>query len=179
MSRLSGGLAIYIHNKHSAHIRSDLNDMSPELESLFVELNCSPRNVIVGSLYRRPKSNFRIFLTKLREILSKVNAERKLIYITGDLNVDLLRLDSGSNELCSAFNESMLYNCVTKPTRVSNTSATLLDHIWTNNLSNLLESNIIYARTSDHFSVYCTFRQGSNQLNIKKTQILYSRSFWK
>jgi len=161
MSRPSGGLAIYIHNKHSAHIRSDLNDMSPELESLFVELNCSPRNVIVGSLYRRPKSN-------LRDILSKVNAERKLIYITGDLNVDLLRLDSGSNELCSAFNESMFYNCVTKPTRVSNTSATLLDHIWTNNLSNLLESNIIYARTSDHFPVYCTFRQGSNQPNIKK-----------
>ena len=44
---------------------------------------------------------------------------------------------------------------ITKPTRVSNNTATIIDHMWFNqaNRYNVLESNILYTDISDHFPV--------------------------
>lgn len=43
------------------------------------------------------------------------------------------------------------HNTITKPTRVTSTSATLIDHIWSNNIKENVFNGIIYDTTSDHF----------------------------
>ena len=45
------------------------------------------------------------------------------------------------------------FNSITKPTRVTSTSATLIDHIWTNNMRENIFNGILYDMTSDHFPV--------------------------
>ena len=50
----------------------------------------------------------------------------------------------------------MYYPTITRPTRVTNVSATLIDHIWTNDL-NYFTSGIIYTSVSDHLPVFSSF----------------------
>ena len=45
-----------------------------------------------------------------------------------------------------------LLHIILKPTRVGRTSATLIDHIWINDYSKLISSNIILTNISDHFA---------------------------
>ena len=64
------------------------------------------------------------------------------------------------------------FPCVTKPTRVQNNRASLIDHIWVN-FDNQKEyiSNIIFSGVSDHFPI--TFHLDSS-LSIKdKTRVTF------
>ena len=50
-------------------------------------------NVIVGGIYRHPKSNINHFNTALKEIISKINDDT-LAIVLGDVNINLLSEDN-------------------------------------------------------------------------------------
>ena len=54
------------------------------------------------------------------------------------------------------------YAAINKPTRITSHSATLIDHIWTNNFENYKSSGIIYTSISDPFPVVTTFSIDNN-----------------
>ena len=80
--------------------------------------------------------------------------------ICGDINIDLLKWESNIqtsdyiNELYSA--GAVL--AIDKPTRLTNTLATLIDHIYTNNLLNNVPVGILIYEVSDHLPVYIVFK---------------------
>lgn len=43
---------------------------------------------------------------------------------------------------------------ITKPPRVRSKSAPLIDHVWTNSISNNIEKVILHSKISDHFPVF-------------------------
>ena len=47
-----------------------------------------------------------------------------------------------------------LYPLISKPTRITSSSATLIDNIFTNNLEYNMVSGIFYADLSDHLPVF-------------------------
>ena len=55
----------------------------------------------------------------------------------GDFNLDLLNTDSHSvtNECINTSLSHMLYPLISKPTRITSYSTTLIDKIFTNNIS--------------------------------------------
>ena len=55
------------------------------------------------------------------------------------------------------FTANNLVCTIAHPTRVTATSATLIDHLWTNNGYHLLNNGIIYSDISDHFPIFSTF----------------------
>jgi hypothetical protein len=63
---------------------------------------------------------------------------------------------------------------VTNPTRISNNSATLIDHVLTNAISNSLDSVIITTKISDHFPII-HFRKNSKFKS--KPNFIESRDF--
>ena len=68
-----------------------------------------------------------------------------------------------SNSLLS-INESLnLYPLALRPTRVSATSATLIDNIFTNNYNKLNVSCIVCASISDHFAVFVAFTKDASE----------------
>jgi len=76
-------------------------------------------------------------------------------YIFGDINIDLLTYDNNI-AVCDYVN--MLYcsgvkPLITKPTRITETTATLIDHIYTNDV-NLKTAGILIFHISDHLPVY-------------------------
>ena len=71
-------------------------------------------------------------------IVNKLNSEKSLIYILGDFNINLLNTDKHVQS--SDFLETMylfsLFPFITKPTRVTKSTATLIDNIYSNHIHN-------------------------------------------
>ena len=177
-SRKSGGIALFIKNIYSDILeRSDLRRSSNFLESLFVEIKdnklCNINSsILVGSLYRRPNSNLNDFLDELEIIINLVNIENKKLYLLGDFNINLFNYDSDAQvrRFVNLMHSNNMFNVINKSTRVTSTSATLIDHIWTNNLVNLQSSGIIFDKTSDHFPIFSCFKIGSKKFKSDKSE---------
>ena len=60
-----------------------------------------------------------------------------------------------------------VFQLITKPTRVTENSAFLIDHIFTSALSNPTFPRIILNDISDHFIIYCAVSLKSNPESIK------------
>ena len=160
--RGGGGVSMFVKNNLDYFIRDELGVNDRNIESLFIELSKESINksqdAIVGVLYRPPDTNIRLFNEYLESILLKTRAEKKLLYLLGDFNVNLLNADQHAptqefSELM--YSHSLLPN-ITKPTRVTVKSATLIDNIFSNNLisTNKILTGILYSDISDHFPIF-------------------------
>ena len=159
-TRKSGGVCMYVSNKYSkTFIRNYLTLNKTYIQSLFVEIQHNEQNIIVGVIYRRPGTDLDSFYTNMNNILSIVKNENKLVYITGDFNIDILKFNDSERilEFVNLFMSNNLFCTVVYPTRVSNTSTTLIDNIWTNDYNSLINSGIVYSQISDHFPIFSVF----------------------
>ena len=59
---------------------------------------------------------------------------------------------------------------ITKPTRITDHTATLIDHIYTNTPEKLIKSGICLADISDHLPVFCTM---ANTLSTSNKPIFF------
>ena len=92
-----GGSTIYAKSDFNILERTDLNSTSDDYESIWVEIkNEKSKNIICGSVYSHPCNNndtFNHFLKYLEVSLNKVMKENKEIYLCGDFNIDLLKIN--------------------------------------------------------------------------------------
>ncbi|CAL4069256.1 unnamed protein product [Meganyctiphanes norvegica] len=51
---------------------------------------------------------------------------------------------------------------INKPTRVTSTTESLIDHIYTNNKNKISQSGVIESGISDHFITFCTRKNKGN-----------------
>ena len=175
LSRHKGGVALYVRDNLDAVLRPDLTIQFDFIETIFIEIRTKTRNTIIGQIYRRPKSDIKSFFNKIKDILAVINQENKHCILSGDFNLDLLKnnVNNEVKDLIAIFNSNFFFNSITKPTRVSNTSATIIDHIWTNNFKSIQHSGIIYDTISDHFPVFTVFNLNPVKDPVKKTIIQY------
>ena len=164
--RRSGGAAIYVHNSLSFRIRNDLNliqNRTNELdhcESVFIEIILpNKKNIIVGNIYRAHRTNTVSFLHDLNACLSKVSIENKPCYISGDFNFDLLKFDLNDtiNDFLSKFYDHNMFPLIDRPTRITSSSATLLDNIFCNCFTHKIKSGVLISDLTDHYPIFqCT-----------------------
>lgn len=108
----------------------------------------------IGAIYRFPNTNIASFSDNLRNLIINNNLNKNHIILGGDFNIDLGQQNcSQVDYFLNSMNSCMLIPTITKPTRVTQTSATTLDHIWTN-ITAPLVSGIIYDRTTDHYPTF-------------------------
>ena len=160
--RKGGGVTLYINENIPCTIRHDLEFFDSEMESLFIELDNNvfktSSNIIIGIVYRMPDSSIDIFNDRMTDILYTVNKENKLFYMLGDLNIDLLKYEE--HRLTSSFLDMLYSNnvfpLITKATRVTQTTATLIDHVLTNNFDvwGKHRQGILCTDISDHYAVF-------------------------
>ena len=184
-TRNKGGLTCYIDEKfQNCFIREDLSNISESTEFLFVEipLSNSEKNILIGVIYRRPGTDFRQFSENLNNVLDILKLENKVCYLMGDFNLDLLKMHESAqvSELINLFTSENYLCTITNPTRVTNNTATLIDHIWCNNYQNLNQNGIIHNFITDHFPVLSVF--GSDEGRVPestecKNNLSYFRSF--
>ena len=84
----------------------------------------------------------------------------------GDLNIDLLkRSDSQAARLINLMSSYASFCTISKPTRLDalRGSATLIDHIWTSDISNNTLNIILWDDLSDHFPIGSRFNINTKQ----------------
>ena len=74
----------------------------------------------------------------------------------GDFSVDLLQYDkhAATNDYIDQLFAIGLHPLITRPTRITSHSKTLIDNIFTTDLSSHIHSGLIINDMSDHLSIY-------------------------
>ncbi len=102
--------------------------------------------MVVGCVYRHLKAHVETF-DYISDVLTLVCLKNKLLYILGDFNDDLSISTSKINKI---INTSKLTQIIKKLTRITNTSATLLDISITNSPNLVLHSDVLPCPVADH-----------------------------
>ena len=79
----------------------------------------------------------------------------------GDLHMNLLNrnLDNNVDRFVNTMKEFFYIPIITKPTRVHNRTASLLDHFWINfKQTHVHNSSIIFSNITDHFPIIYYFK---------------------
>ena len=174
-----GGTAIYIDRNFDSFERVDLKIQDDNYESTWCEIkNTNSKNIVTGCIYRHPRYNVREFFSYFEKCLNKLSRENKEIYICGDFNLDLLKIEE-DNSYLEFYNLLCSYGFLPKiihPTRVTEHNSSLIDNIFSNNLSDITISGNILLTLSEHFSQLLSVKRGIVEYsNIK----LYKRDYSK
>ena len=113
------------------------------MESLFIEVtDINFGKKIIGAIYRPPGNFISVFNNAFESLMSIVTRGKYECIIAGDYNIDLLKSENISelNILLIIYLLFPLYVLITKPTRYSTYSTTLIDNILTNKPQNNLVS---------------------------------------
>ncbi len=149
-----GGVAVYVHEKLKYIERKDLNIFEEGFfESCFIELVVQSKNIVIGEIYRVPGTSENNFISKFEQLIGNIKREKKDIIIGTDQNLDFLKIHSHSNT--AKFLDVNLTNdllpSITKMTRVTHRSCTLIDNIYVSNgIAYSLDSMILTTDISDH-----------------------------
>ena len=112
--------------------------------------------------------------------LNFISRKKSSCFIMGDMNFDLLDTDSPAEDL---FKDEMFsfsfYPTINHPTRVTDTTATSIDHIWTNIANRPITSGILTDRIADHMPVFQTSNLGKVQMEVNKRSFLSSNDLTK
>ena len=162
-----GGLAIYVHKRVVDSDKIEVFNPNPEPsntsgEFQFIKLHqCKGynRTKIIGNVYRSPARKPEAFLEIFKNTLHNLGRHsRKHMTLHGDFNLNLLK--HSSNQACqNIIDIASSYGyiqIVSRPTRITDHSATLIDHIYTNNLEDTISCNVLTTDLSDHLAIVTT-----------------------
>ena len=97
----------------------------------------------------------------------------------GDFNLDLLNTDlhSATNEFINVLFSHFLYPLISRPTRLTSYSATLIDNIFTNNISASCDNGLIINDLSDHLPIFTLCYTDAHSSTIKPKESVAIRNF--
>ena len=173
-----GGTALYVKSNLESFERTELKTQTDLFESVWVEINNKRnKNIICGCIYRHPNYQLTDFLVYLDSVLQKLSKENKEIYICGDFNIDLLKIEDINSylEFYNLLNSYGLLPLIIHPTRVvDGQEPSLIDNIFSSNLSDEIISGNIYLTLSEHFTQFASVKREK----IDKVKFdVYSRDF--
>ena len=90
----------------------------------------------------------------LTPLLDKASSENKLIFLTGDFSVDLLKADTNKDfaEYLDILSSYDFLPHIILPTRTTDISSTVIDNIFFNSIEYNIVSGNLTSSISDHFS---------------------------
>lgn len=153
--KTKGGVGIYISNELKYINRKDLAFfIEGKVESCFIEvINKQGKNIIMGEVYRIPNTDPTLLTENYKTLFKKIKEEKKELIIGTDQNLDFLKLHShfDTNKLFDLLLSNGIYPSITKPTRITHSTATLIDNIYVSDtFMNNYKSCIVEYDISDH-----------------------------
>lgn len=152
-----GGVGFFIKNELSFSIVQNVKCTNAcTYEGLLLRIPMKTGSILVGILYRPPGQELDKFTDEVEALLSELSPQNKDIILLGDFNIDLLKVNIHKQT-------TNFYNCllahhflpiITRPTRITDHSATLIDHIFTTAWPRVAASSIITSDISDHLPTF-------------------------
>ena len=159
--KTGGGVSTFVLENIPVIERKELALMENFIECLFIEIPREvirfKKNLIIGMIYRPPNQDISNFTDKLEFIISKIGKENKLLYLMGDFNINLLNCDNhvASAEFIECLYSHSLFPLITKPSRITRDTTTLIDNIFFNDISrDHLFNGLLMTGISDHLPIF-------------------------
>ena len=144
------------------------------VEDVWIETKLNNQKLIIGSIYRHPNTDIEIFTQHFENALDKLQYENCKVYICGDFNVDALKMYTNTRTM-EYYNTVLTQNflpTITLPTRITESSATIIDNIFmkldNKTLNDRIESGNIYSDITDHLPNILMIKSENINENIQK-----------
>lgn len=152
-----GGVLAYIHNSVPFQHLNLLQSILPETISLKI---CQPytKPYILSAIYRPPNKtqdwtlDFTTYTNSCRQLCDEV-------CLVGDFNIDLT--NNTNRKWSIEISKLGLTQLVTEPTRVTQSTSTLIDHIYTSHDNHHCDTGVIRTGISDHYLTYTHRKLGN------------------
>ena len=157
----AGGVGLYISQELNFIRRRDLEITSDGIESCWVEImRQKEKNIVIGSIYRHPANECATLHNALKEQLSNLNNKDKEVFVLGDININLFNYnrDNQTSDYLDMLLDLGYMPLISKATRITDHTATLIDHIYTNVPQKITKEGLCLADITDHLPVFCTVR---------------------
>ena len=142
-----GGTCMYVRNNLKSTKMKINHPPCQGIEDVWVKVQLKKLpSIIVGAMYRHPHATSDSF-DYIRETLQELVLENKTIFLLGDLNDNILDRQSKLQKIVNILNFSQM---IENPTRITNTSRTLIDVSITNNKEKVLSADVEACHISDH-----------------------------
>ena len=174
LHKKGGGVCIFVNDRLTYRPRPDLQKDNVNFEHCVAEIKLRKHNLLVGSVYHAPNCNQQDFLTAYKQFVCGLKEVPNSKVILGmDHNLDLLKshLHNNTQEFININYDSDLFPVITKPTRITHTSATLMDNIFLDSLlTGNITNRILIDDISDHLPTV-TILENINHSVKKKVKI--------
>ena len=146
-TRNGGGVLIYC--KSGLCPRKILLDIQTSVEAVAVKLSFGNKPFIVCCVYR-PSNSTASWLNDFTNVVNFISLKNCFATFLGDFNVDLLKTTDLADELHEGLG---LHQHIKSLTRITSSTATLIDHIYSNNDS-FKHAGIFNLGLADHLAIY-------------------------
>ena len=159
--KIGGGVCVFVKQDFKVECLQDLSFIAESgLHMLWVKIQIrNLKSFLICTVYRPPNTSTTCFDTDLSVTLIEALSFNKPIFILGDLNCNVLNANDPAcqalTNFCSSFNLSQLIN---QPTRVTETSETLIDVLLASNRNMVIETKVIPVSISDHDLICATLK---------------------
>jgi len=160
-----GGVGIFLKDGLTGVVNFKPVFIEKIFESIFVEIRIpGQKKLLIGSIYK-PNSQYcnftlkeqnEIFFDNLNNILDLFSAQSADVILAGDLNIDVLKYsvcNTATTYVDTLFSNGYI-QLFTKPTRVSNSHASCIDHFISNIPQPVYNTCAVLSRISDHFPIF-------------------------
>ena len=141
--------------------------------------------ITLGNIYKASRNynvaDMRAFISEFEPIVNKLCKEKIQLLLAGDFNINLLKCDTFQlfNEFYELLLSFGLIPNITLPTRITNTTATLIDQIYSKfdkNVNSDYFAGIIASKLSDHFPIFLSIPLDVEKVKQSKTVTIKSNS---
>ena len=180
-NKKGGGVGILSSSKLRCTLRNDLTSKLPESECITIDISLrSGEHCFVSSMYRPPNSDIPTFLASYSSLLCAMKKECLNGTIVGlDHNMDFLKActHQQTNDFIQLNLDLGMIPMITRPTRITKSSATLIDNIIiSQKFCGNFVSSVLVNDMSDHLPTVCVINsitamiRGSVTITSRDTQ---------
>ena len=154
----AGGVGAYIKSFLILSIKDNLSLNVQGCEDLWISIDFPglKSKYVFAVIYRHPCSNHNAFFDNLEQNMQALNDKKTKVMIMGDINIDLASQTNYVFDYNLLLQSNFFFSLITKPTRVSNSSKTTIDHVLTNDTDSIRTPGVLTYSISDHYPIFCT-----------------------
>jgi len=154
ITKRGGGVGIYY--RETIDTKALNLHIDAGIECIFIKFVVNKTKYVVGSLYNPPSENPCKFIEAMDSVFIKNSKilNKSKTFILGDFNIDVEKTTTAQLKLLSIFNFHGFKQVIENPTRVTSTTSTIIDLIFTNVGNESFKSGVIEEHISDHYVTY-------------------------
>ena len=179
--KIGGGVGILVNKNLRSRLRNELRVETEILEHTIVEMKTDTKNILLVSGYRPPNSNVRKFLKEYKMLIQSLKQLKNHSIVLGiDHNLDLMKVNkhAQTNEFLEKNLKNNLMPSVSKPTRITTSTATLIDNIFfSERLIGHINPSIIINDMSDHLPIHVLLK--NQKKCLRESQIIRDQSLYR